>query len=256
MKKMKILLIEDDTSHCKEYMDLIVRQSGIHMLHTANGCTTGLELIRNNEFDIVLLDLELNNSDGDGIQFLRELRKVKMKKRPYIIVITVITSDRTHSLARQCGADFVFTKSKPDYSPQLVINFAYNCFLGADNEVICINPAQSEEHIRVSVRRELESIGITYNMDGMAYLIDSIYIAVTHDTGDLNLRKDIYPVLARKYKKSDQSIEKAIRNAINKAWRETDLTELARHYTVELSYITATPKPKEFICYYAEKFRA
>jgi len=256
MKKMKILLIEDDHAHCKEYSDLVIRQGGIHMLHTANGCSSGLEFAKRDRFDVILLDLELNNSDGDGIRFLRELRKVEMKKRPYIIVITVITSDRTHSFARQCGADFVFTKSKPDYSPQLVLDFAYNYFTGADNEVTCIRPAQSEECIKTSVRHELKSIGITYDMDGFAYLIDSIYIASMHDSKDLSLSKHIYPILARKYKKSDQSIEKAIRNAINKAWRETDLSELARHYTVELSYTTATPRPKEFICYYAEKFRA
>ena len=255
MQKMKILLVEDDRDHCNEYRRF-VEQENIHSIVIADGCHAAIELIKNRDFDVILLDLELNNSDGDGIALLKNLKMLELKKSPYIIVITVNISEQTHVFARKNGADFIFIKLKIDYSPQLVVNFAYNYFLNCDNEITRTNPVLSEEFIKQNIAKEMEHIGITYELDGRDYLVDSIYMAIKQGTRDLNLTKDIYPVLAKKYRKSDQSIEKAIRNAINKAWRETDIMELAKHYTVELSYASAVPKNKELICYYAEKIKA
>jgi len=66
----------------------------------------------------------------------------------------------------------------------------------------------------------------------------------------VNLSKNIYPILARQYKKRTYSIQKPIRTAIEKAWRVTEWHVLADNYPVEVNYLTSMPSNKEFICYY------
>ncbi|MGL6198679.1 MAG: sporulation initiation factor Spo0A C-terminal domain-containing protein [Lachnospiraceae bacterium] len=252
MRKMNILLIEDDLEHCYEYRNEIL-SNNIHVLHTVHGCNAAFDILDSQVIDIILLDLELHNADSDGIFFLQQFRKIEFKyRKPFIIVITANTSINTHSIARKFGADYIITKSKIDYSPKFVIDFAYTFFLASDN-VVKVPTHQSEDEVKRIVVTYLEKIGITNTLDGWSYLIDSIYIAAKLDK--VNLSKDVYPKLARKYKKRTYSIQKAISTAIEKAWRVTDWNILADNYTVEVNYLSSMPSNKEFICYYAEKLR-
>ena len=253
MSKINILLVEDDYSECDGYIkDILPRNQ--NTLHIAHGCNTAFNILESVSIDIILLDLEFNNGDGDGILFLKRLQQKELKIRPYIIIITVNISTKTHSSARKYGADYVFTKSKVDYSPKLIVDFANTIYSSlTENAAPLLYEFQNEDEIKKNIARYMDSIGITYTLDGRGYLIEAIYIASKTDA--VNLNKEIYPVIARKYGKSINSIQKGIRVAIERAWRVTDLQVLSDNYTVEVNSITVIPTNKELICYYADMLR-
>lgn len=253
---MKILLIEDDQAHCVKYKECTDYLPYTAELSIANGCVQGLEITKRILPDIILLDLELHRADGDGILFLVELKKLGIKAVPYIIVITVNSSRRSHRMARQCGADYIFTKTKPDYSPRLVLDFAYNYFSYQDDAPSNSGGITLEEEIAV----EIEMVGITNGMAGRNYIIEAVLIILNLysnnlKSGDIGLNIHVYPVIARKYRKSDKSVEQGIRNAIKKAWLITEMEALAEHYTAKISYKTGFPENRNFLFYYADKFK-
>lgn len=60
-------------------------------------------------------------------------------------------------------------------------------------------------------------------------------------------------MLGEKYKKSDASIERAMQNAINRAWRTSDIDDLLTYYTARIQSQKGVPTIMEFIFYYANK---
>jgi CheY-like chemotaxis protein len=246
---MKILLIEDDKAHCEKYKESIEYLPYPVELNIANGLKEAFWHVEKEPTGIILLDLELHDSDGDGVLFLKKLRDMKIAQKPYIIVITSNRSIETQSMVRDLGADYIFSKVKKDYSPCLVFDFAH-CYFSREDKLKPENMSVED-----MVTHELEKIGFTYGVVGKNYLVLAITIVIHTNKNHISLKRDVYPIIARQFKKSDESIEKAMRTAILKTWRITDLETLQKNYPVNIDYDTGYPTNKELIFYVAEKIK-
>jgi len=216
MNTMRVMILEDDREYCDEYAVCAAQFQDME-LSAAYGAGQGIALFQRFMPHVLLLDLELNNSDGDGISFLNNLKKAKIKEQAYIIVITNNIAPKTHAVIRKLGVDYIFVKFKPDYSPKLVLDFAYQYFvLQADITPSGVNVVK-EEYTANQIKRAVEGMGMTHDMAGMEYLIEAVCIAITLGRENLKLSRDIYPEIACKNKKSNWCIERAIRNAVIKA---------------------------------------
>ena len=58
-----------------------------------------------------------------------------------------------------------------------------------------------------------------------------------------------------KYSKTDASVERAMQNAINNAWRSNDIDELLKHYSARINSDRGVPTLTEFVYYYANKIK-
>lgn len=66
----------------------------------------------------------------------------------------------------------------------------------------------------------LNEIGIGYNYTGYYYTIDILDILINQDVKIKSFSKQVYPIIAKKYNKSECTIERNIRNMIDKTWSE------------------------------------
>jgi len=246
---MRVLLIEDEAAHRLKYEKCAENLPYKVELSTADGLKKAVKFAENGIYDVIFLDLELHESDGDGISFLKWLRKAKLKKTPFIIIITINRSYSMHEIVRNLGADYIFGKKKSDYSPRLVFDFAYNCLTSRPKS------EQVQDSMEAAIVREVEKIGFTYDISGKNYLVSAVSVVVHAGKNNPSLQKDVYPVLAQIYKKTDWSIDKAIRTAIIKTWRITDLETLQQNYTSNIDYDTGTPTTKQMIMYLANKIK-
>jgi two-component system response regulator (stage 0 sporulation protein A) len=246
---MRVLLIEDEAAHRLKYERCAENLPYKVELSTANGLKKGIKLAEDGIYDVIFLDLELHESDGDGISFLKWIRKAKLKKTPLIIIITINRSYSMHEIVRNLGADYIFGKKKLDYSPRLVLDFAYNCLTSRP----ITEPVQ--DSMEAAIVREVEKIGFTYDISGKNYLISAVSVIIHAGKNNPCLQKDVYPVIAQKFKKTDWSVNKAIRNAIVKTWRITDLETLQKNYTSNIDYDTGIPTNKQMIMYLADKIK-
>jgi len=254
---LSILLVEDEPGECRKIADCIESADDVRLISVENNAFKALEYVRDSLPDAVILDLELHKGGGNGLTFLNLLREMKLPVQPYILVTTNNISYITHASARKLGADFIMVKSQEDYSAQNVIEFLRSLKkmihnakkAGPQSDDGAETAERRTRRIKTRIVAELDRIGISPKAVGRKYLIDGIFLIISGQ------HSGIYVSLAEKYGKSDASVERAMQNAINKAWRTTDIDDLQKYYTIRISSSRNVPTITEFIYYYAEKLK-
>jgi len=256
-RELSVLLIEDDVNACKEIEAYADQCDDINLTAITNNSAEALELTKYHLPDAVILDLELHYGGGNGLLYLQNLPELNLSHMPYILITTNNSSSMTHEYARKLGADFILAKYESDYSAKYVIEFLrrmQDVILGRNtNKTIFANaissPESRERKLRLRIHRELDLIGINPKNVGYQYLADAI--AMIYHKPEVNISSSI----AVKYQKSDSSVERAMQNAINSAWRHTDIEDLLKYYTARIHSDKAVPTTMEFVYYYANKIK-
>ncbi len=104
MEHHKILIIDDEDVICKA-CKMVLYEKNIQCDHCTSG-TEGLERIFNNPYDMLLLDMKLQDIDG------MEILEAAKKKKPdlYVIVITGYSTVANAVKAMKLGADDYLAK--------------------------------------------------------------------------------------------------------------------------------------------------
>lgn len=255
-KKLSILLVEDDQAACKQFLNYINNLDDITLIEVTNNTSQAIDYVKYYLPDAIILDLEFHNGNGNGLMMLQKLKAIQLEIAPYILITTNNSSQVTYEAARQLGADFIMSKHQVDYSVETVINFfrliKSTILARAQSSVSNITPECPELKYKKIIRRicvELDNVGISPKAIGYKYLIDAIQLVINNPMP--NLCTDI----AKKYNKSDASVERAMQNAINKAWRTADIEDLLKHYTARINTDRGVPTITEFIYYFANKIK-
>lgn len=108
MKPLKVLAIDDETVICAA-CELVLSERG-HAVAARNDGKSGLEAIREDTYDLVLLDMKLPDMDG------MEILKAAQEERPglCIIVMTGYSSISNAVEAIKQGADNYLAKPFTD----------------------------------------------------------------------------------------------------------------------------------------------
>ena len=114
---------------------------------------------------------------------------------------------------------------------------------------------EGEDQLESDVTRIIRELGIPAHIKGYQYIREGIMMAV-NDMNMLNLiTKLLYPSIAKKYKTTSSSVERAIRHAIEVAFSRgrMDVLEDMFGYTVHAG--KGKPTNSEFIALIADKLR-
>ena len=97
--------------------------------------------------------------------------------------------------------------------------------------------------------------GCCWGMSGVMgkYLFDAITYLLSEE-GE-NSQVSINQYLLSKHKRPTSTINRAMQNAIVRAWRVTAIEDLEKLYTAHINYNTGVPTPVEFIYYYVDKIK-
>ena len=102
---MNHLLIVDDEAEIRESLAEILREEGYAVTCTASA-TEALVLLRDVNYDVLLLDIWL--PDHDGLDVLAEIRSLEMESKPEVIIISGHGTIETAVKATKLGAyDFL-----------------------------------------------------------------------------------------------------------------------------------------------------
>lgn len=253
---LTILVLDDDQKACEELQAAIDVIEDFSLLNITSDTATALRMAQIGLPDVIILDLELHLGGGNGLFFLEDLQKLQLPIHPYLLVTTNNSSPITLEQARAFGADFIMAKSNSEYSAQYVVDFLCMMkptIIAATHPTAKTSytesPQEHDRHITERIQRELDLIGISPKAIGYQYLVDAILI--TYHAPEPNLCRK----LAEKYHKTAVSIERAIQNAINRAWRTSDSDDLLTYYTAHIRPDKGVPTLMEFVHYYARKLR-
>lgn len=78
-----------------------------------------------------------------------------------------------------------------------------------------INQKNNTFHIKNKIQNELNVLGYNTLYIGTTYITEAIYLLYNYETTNAILEKDVYPIIAKKYKKSVNNIKCNIINATN-----------------------------------------
>lgn len=254
---MKILIIEDDIDDCNKFINCVKNRKDIEIVAVTDSDVKGLKYVQTKSPEGIVLDLELNNSttgNTDSLDFLSNLKKLKLKYEPIVIVTTHVNSKRTYEILHRNGVDLILYKDHPKYSCNLVLNHFINLRrIPAEVSDYSVEDVIKETKKMASdcIDHELDLIGITSNLKGRKYIHDAILYLIENEDSDINVIKYLTTI----HKKSATTVTNGIQNAIYHAWRTSAVEDLLQHYTARVSYETGIPTTMEFLYYYRDKIK-
>ncbi len=256
-KELSVMIIEDDLIACKKFADCVDVTEGISIATITNNSYRALEFTKELLPDVIILDLELHQGQGNGLTFLQDLRTLDIPTKPYVLVTTNVSSTTTYEYARQNGADFIMSKHQEDYSEKNVIDFLKMMKDIIQNNLQQHNPSydatesenQKEKRLVRIINMELDNIGISPKAVGYTYLTEAILLVLNGKKSNLSTE------IGAKHNKTFSSVDRAMQNAINKAWNTTDINTLLKNYTATIRSDKGVPTLTEFVHFYATKIK-
>lgn len=244
--KIKVLMIDDNTSLVNMLKEYFESSEKIELVLSCNDGEEGLKTIleRENEYDIILLDLVMPKKDG--IYVLEELSKRNISKN--IIVETSYNAPDTIRKASEYGVNYYILKPYDlcDIEKRIL-------------DVFEISNSKSmnlyHNNLQISITKMLHELGMPSHIKGYQYIREGI--SMVYDNPEIvgGITKELYPDIATKYDTTVSRVERAIRHAIEVSWNRGNWDFMEEVFGHSVDIDKAKPTNSEFIVTIADKLR-
>lgn len=216
---LNILIADNDISLVELIFKEIVRKNNEFRLadYTYDGPDT-LHSILQYHPDVIILNLQIPKLNGMSI--IGYISSIKEEYSPYFITI----SNNEEYLDK-------INDNKDIYS---IIDKRKGTIHILDNIKIYLKKIYKEINNRDvynKIKNELKKFKLNISNKGTDYLIDSILLSYNKE--DLNLTKDIYPVLSEKYKVTPMNIKWNMEKNIKSMRRYTDNDVITKYFCID-----------------------
>lgn len=261
IEKISIIIADSDADAMASE---IMRETGrgeFEIMDTVQDGETALTSIRKYKPDIVLIDICLPGIDGLGV--IEQICSDEDMKDTCFIVVTSVGSQRLIRCAFDIGATFYILKP---YITEMLVQRVKQVYRNVKqqksctiDELIYANDIDKQKAINSSIESDvtdiIRDIGIPANIKGYQYIREGIIMAV-NDVNMLNyITKLLYPTIAKKYKTTSSSVERAIRHAIEVAWNRGQIDVINDIFGYTVNAGKGKPTNSEFIALIADKLR-
>jgi len=114
-KSRTVLVIEDEQDICELYAEVLTASG--YIVEQARDGATGLEKIKNSDWNLLLLDIMLPGKDG--LRILKEIKDDPTLKKGPVVILTNLKSDHIIQEAFNNGSDGYLIKS--EFTPDKVV---------------------------------------------------------------------------------------------------------------------------------------
>ena len=214
----------------------------------------GAEILHKTETekpDVVVMDAFMTAIDALGV--LKEMPKMKLEKKPLMMVMSSVDNQRFEQELLSAGADYYFLKP---FDMNMMAERITQLTGWRDNSKFGkLHPADSSADLEVVVSDIMHQIGVPAHIKGYQYLRDAIMMSVK-DMDMLNcITKVLYPSIAKKYQTTSSRVERAIRHAIEVAFSRGRVDMIDELFGYTVSNGKGKPTNSEFIALIADRIR-
>ncbi len=247
MKKIKVLMVDDNTNLVEMVKEYFTNHETIEIFKTADNGEDGFKLIEENinDFDVLLLDLIMPKKDG--LYVLEEMKQKGIQTK--VIVESSYNSSEVIRQVAEYGVSFYILKPFDLKALEKRIMDISN----RKNEHKNIDLYKNK--LDISITKILHELGIPSHIKGYQYIRTAI--GIIYDRPDIigGITKELYPELGNKFETTSSRVERAIRHAIEVSWNRGnwDLMEEIFGHSVDID--KAKPTNSEFIVTIADKLR-
>lgn len=257
MERLNVAIADDNERILELLGEIVSNDKELTLVGKANNGEEMYHIIKNQEPDVVLLDLIMPKMDG--LSVMERVNEDKnLKKSPNFIIITAVGQERITEDAFKKGASYYILKP---FQNETVINQIkhFQKEVGThrkDNSKASDYFLNTKEiSLENRVTDMIHEIGIPAHIKGYHYLRDAILMAID-DMDVLNaITKILYPTVAKKHQTTSSRVERAIRHAIEVAWSRGKLDTLDELFGYTVSNGKGKPTNSEFIALVADTIR-
>lgn len=246
-----MILADRDGFYLQRLKRCLERKGEMQVLGMTDSGPALLEMAKELQPDVILMDILL--SDRDGFWVLENLRKENL---PCLsMMISAIDSDKLVRQAISLGAEYYMAKP---IQGELLLERIHQLL-----EQEGARPAKKET--KAPVREEdpfrnlegeisvlLSRMGISASIKGYHFIRRAVFLAVEDAEALVGITKGLYPDIAKMYKTSASKVERAIRHAIESAWKKNG----PQVYFEVAGYLPSEkPTNGQFIAALSEYFR-
>ncbi|WMI81716.1 sporulation initiation factor Spo0A C-terminal domain-containing protein [Anaerotignum sp. MB30-C6] len=255
-EKLKVVLADRDGFYLQKLKRCLERKGDMTVVGMTDSGPAVLELVRKLNADVVLLDILLG--DRDGFWVLESLKK--LGSDCICIMISAIDSDKLVRRAIGLGADYYMAKP---IQGELLLERIHQLIDGDDREkrepskVITDEVSSyimdgSYQNLEADISTTLSRMGISASIKGYHFIRRAIIMAVDNEEVLIGITKGLYPDIGKLFKTSASKVERAIRHAIESAWKKNG----QQVYFEVVGYLSQDkPTNGQFIAALTEYFR-
>lgn len=246
--KVKVLLADDNREFCELVREFIDRQDDMELAGVAYNGLEVIDLIAKTNPHVVVLDIIMPHLDGLGV--LERLNSLEMQRKPKVIMLTAFGQENITQRVVELGADYYVLKP---FNLDVLVSRIRQMVNGPAGPAAVQRPRCRS--LDIEVTNIIHEIGIPAHIKGYLYLRDAILMVIGRIELLGAVTKELYPMIAAKYKTTPSRVERAIRHAIEVAWNRGnfDVINSLFGYTVNLD--RGKPTNSEFIAMVADKLR-
>ena len=265
MKKNIKVLVADNSEFAKnDLKDFLQNNDKIQFAGVVDNGRDAYRTIIDEAPDIVLIDVILPVMDGFTVIEKINVNK-SIKKKPLFIIISSMGNQSMVEYA--CKLGVIYYIMKPYNLDSMLHRILQAAMLHMRSEWDVKKKERTygmqeygmsnymETTLENDVTDIIREIGIPAHIKGYQYIREAIMLTV-NDMNLLNyITKLLYPTIAKKYKTTSSSVERAIRHAIEVAWNKGQIDVLEEMFGYTISAGKGKPTNSEFIALIADKLR-
>lgn len=252
-RKKKVILADRDGFYLQRLKRCLERKGDMEVVGMTDNGQSLVEEAKKLQPDVILMDILLG--DRDGFWVLEELKKKEIDC--VCIMISAIDSDKLVRKAIALGADYYMAKP---IQGELLMERMYQLLevepMQSGRPIREEKALQSEEErlhqLETEISILLSRMGISASIRGYHFVRRAV-IMVVEDPGALTgITKGLYPDIGKLYKTNAGKVERAIRHAIESAWKKNGPQV---YYEVAGYLPPEKPTNGQFIAVLSEYFR-
>ena len=250
-KKLKIVIADDSTEFSKNCAKSLTGYGMDVILAQKDGLSI-ISKIKSEKPDIVLSEVFMPNLDVLGV--LAEIKKLDIKDRPLVMVMSGFANPRLEKEILEAGACYYFLKPFDlNFMAQRIIQMS-----GWKNEtapIVVKNNCISDSELELMVTEIIHQIGVPAHIKGYHYLREAILLSIKNSEIINSVTKLLYPTVAKNHSTTSSRVERAIRHAIEVAWDRGDIDVLNSYFGYTIQNDRGKPTNSEFIAMISDKLR-
>ena len=266
MENVNVVIVDDNPMILNTLDEVISSEAGLSVIGRADNGKDAIDMIKDTQPDVVLLDLVMPQMDG--ITVVENIKKkTSMLKNPAFIILSAVGGEQMTEEAFQAGANYFLMKP---FDKDILVNKIRRIgkrpvrpvpgkvleapLKAATPEEAAMNREEyMKEHLETDITKMLHELGIPAHIKGYQYLRDAISIVVRDREMMEAVTKILYPEIAKKNYTSSSRVERAIRHAIEVAWGRGSLEVIDELFGYTISTGKGKPTNSEFIALIADK---
>lgn len=256
---IKVLIVDDNVDFGDLLEEYMCQMEDIKVVGVARDGVQAIDLIITHQPDVVVLDIVMPHLDGIGV--LEKVSQLQLSRKPTFFILSAIGQDVIVQNAIALGAEYYMIKPldmnvliariRQIYCDRNASAKHYGKKASATSEHSENEQKQSVESIEAYISSLMMDFGLSPHMIGYQYVREAILEALKNPKVFSSITKVLYPTVAHKFGTTPQRVERAIRNAIEKAWQK----QLHSGSSNMLVSIGSKPTNSEFIAMLYDRVR-